>query len=426
MRIAEAFRTGAREIRVHKVRSALSFSAVAIGVASMLYTFAQTHGMNLELAKAIALIGPGRLNIEAKKDYISKGLSPGLTEDDADAIRRDMPGLYMVYPSVSHWVSDLRIGNKKIDSALAVGTTPDWAKRDWVYTQRGRWLSEDDVRQENRVCVVIEPGGWVKKPFWASWNWESPFEAYIKHHDLLGRDLVLGEHSFRVVGALRNPPMDKDPRSNFGRWGNDPSILMPISTMQSLVPEEGRKHPRAVSSIQVDTGDAGALPSAKQHVATVLKERHKGEEDYEIKDSREEIEGKLKEAAKYSLAATVLGAVAILAGGIGILNVTLAALFARIKEIGIRRAVGATRLDILFQFVAEAVLLGLCGGVAGTALGLGGIAYLAAHTDEDVASLTWYHMVGALAIAGATGLLFSLYPAWKAAALDPVEALRNE
>jgi putative ABC transport system permease protein len=88
--------------------------------------------------------------------------------------------------------------------------------------------------------------------------------------------------------------------------------------------------------------------------------------------------------------------------------------------------VGATRLDILAQFVAEAVLLGLFGGLAGTALGMGGIAYLAAHTDQDVASLTWYHMVGALVIAGATGLLFSLYPAWKAATLDPVEALRNE
>ncbi|MEI8188633.1 MAG: FtsX-like permease family protein, partial [candidate division NC10 bacterium] len=149
-------------------------------------------------------------------------------------------------------------------------------------------------------------------------------------------------------------------------------------------------------------------------------------EDFEIKDSREEIEGQLKETAKYTLAATVLGAVAILAGGIGILNVTLAALFARIKEIGIRRAVGATRLDILSQFVAEAVLLGLCGGLAGLALGAGGIAYLARHTDRDLASLTWYHFAGALLIAGATGFFFSLYPAWKAATLDPVEALRNE
>ena len=426
MRIAEAFRTGAREIRVHKVRSALSFSAVAIGVASMLYTFAQTHGMNQQVEKTISLIGPGRLHVEVKKDYVSKGLSPGLTEDDADAIRRTVPGLYMIYPSARHWVGDLKIAGHKYDSVLAVGTTPDWAKRDWVYTQRGRWLSADDVREERRVCVVIEPGGWVKKPFWANWRWENPFATYIKHHDLLGRDLVMGEHSFRVVGTLRDPPVDKDPRSRFGNEG-DISILMPISTMQSLVPQDGRQHPRAVDSIQLDTGDAETLPSAKQSINAVLKERHKGEEDYEIKDSREDIEGQLKETAKYSLAATVLGAVAILAGGIGILNVTLAALFARIKEIGIRRAVGATRMDILLQFVAEAVLLGLCGGAAGAALGVGGISYLASHTDwEDIASLTWYHIVAALALAGATGFFFSLYPAWKAATLDPVEALRNE
>jgi putative ABC transport system permease protein len=141
---------------------------------------------------------------------------------------------------------------------------------------------------------------------------------------------------------------------------------------------------------------------------------------------REEIEGQLKETAKYTFAAMVMGAVAMLAGGIGILNVTLAALFARVKEIGIRRAVGATRLDILSQFVAEAVLLGLCGGAAGIGLGLGGIEYLRRSTERELAVLTWYHCVAALAIAGATGLLFSLYPAWKAAALDPVDALRDE
>jgi putative ABC transport system permease protein len=122
-----------------------------------------------------------------------------------------------------------------------------------------------------------------------------------------------------------------------------------------------------------------------------------------------------------------MGAVAVIAGGIGILNVTLAALFARIKEIGVRRAVGATRLDILSQFVAEAVLLGLCGGIAGTALGAGGIAYLSRHMEgRNIASLTWYHMAAALAISGAVGLAFSLYPAWIAATLDPVEALRSE
>ena len=425
MRLVEALRTGVREIRAHKTRSALSFFAVSIGVASMLYTFAQTHGMSQEMERAIGLIGPGRMNISAKKDYVSKGLSPGLTSDDAEDIQRSFPGLFMVYPRADHWVNDLRAGGRKFDNALVLGTTPDWAKRDWVYTRRGRWLSQDDVEQVRRVCVLIEPGGWIKRPFWASWMWEGPFPGFIKRHDLLGQDVLLGAHSFKVVGVLRNPPMDKDPRWNRYSEG-DASVLVPISTLHALMGESGQKDPHSVDSIQVDTGDEKTLPALKRGIEALLRRRHKGEQDFELKDSREEIEGQLKETAKYTLAATVLGAVAILAGGIGILNVTLAALFARIKEIGIRRAVGATRLDILSQFVAEAVLLGLCGGLAGSALGAGGIAYLARHTDRDLASLTWWHFAAALAVAGATGFFFSLYPAWKAATLDPVDALRNE
>jgi putative ABC transport system permease protein len=225
--------------------------------------------------------------------------------------------------------------------------------------------------------------------------------------------------------VAREPPRDKDPRWERPFWGGGVAI-MPVTTVHSLLGQQGQKHPRAVDQIQVDTGDEKSLPAARRRIEAILKRRHKGEEDYEIKDMREEIEGELKETAKYTLAATVMGAVAMLAGGIGILNVTLAALFARIKEIGIRRAVGATRLDILTQFVAEAVLLGLCGGVAGSALGLWGIDFLSRHSDRDLTKLTWYHVLAALGIAGATGFFFSLFPAWKAATLDPVEALRNE
>lgn len=424
MKLAEAFRTGAREIRLHKARSALSFSAVAIGVASLLYTFAQTHGMSEQEAKSIALIGPGRMSIEAKNDYVSKGLSPGLTSDDAEDIRRDMPELFMVYPKAGRWGQRMRAGGLKFDNVYVFGTTPEMSQRDWVYTRRGRWLTDEDLRQSARVCVLVEPGGWVEKPPWASFWGENPFELYVMRHDLLGQDVLLGDHSFRVVGVIREPARDKDPRWNRPFWG-DGVVIVPLTTVQAVMPGNG-DNPRAVDTVEVDTGDEKSLPAAKRRIEAILKRRHKGEADYEIKDMREEIEGELKETAKYTLAATVMGAVAMLAGGIGILNVTLAALFARVKEIGIRRAVGATRMDILSQFVAEAVLLGLCGGVAGIALGLGGIDYLKSHTDRDLASLTWYHFVATLAIAGGTGLLFSLYPAWKAATLDPVDALRSE
>jgi len=106
--------------------------------------------------------------------------------------------------------------------------------------------------------------------------------------------------------------------------------------------------------------------------------------------------------------------------------VTLATIFSRIREIGIRRALGATQGDILSQFVIEAMLLGLCGGVAGTLLGLAGIVYLSDRRENPVESLAWWHFLATLGIAALAGLIFSLYPAYKASRLDPVEALRYE
>lgn len=108
------------------------------------------------------------------------------------------------------------------------------------------------------------------------------------------------------------------------------------------------------------------------------------------------------------------------------MNVTLAALFSRVKEIGIRRAIGASRADVLVQFVVEAAFLGLAGGVAGVELGRIGIAYLARNSQRELASVTWYHLLGVVAISIAASTLSSLYPACKAAWLDPVDALKNE
>ncbi|HVE13440.1 MAG TPA: FtsX-like permease family protein, partial [Elusimicrobiota bacterium] len=134
----------------------------------------------------------------------------------------------------------------------------------------------------------------------------------------------------------------------------------------------------------------------------------------------------LEHARKQAAEALFIGLIAILAGGVGIMNVTLAAVFARVREIGIRRALGATRADILLQFVLEASLLGLLGGVAGLALGVGGIVGLAENADAQLRGLQAWHFLAALGIAAGAGFLFSLYPAYQASNLDPLEALRCE
>jgi putative ABC transport system permease protein len=127
-------------------------------------------------------------------------------------------------------------------------------------------------------------------------------------------------------------------------------------------------------------------------------------------------------------AATILslGVIAILAGGVGIMNVTLATVFSRIREIGVRRSVGATQLDILLQFVTEAMLLGALGGVIGIVMGLGCLLFIAEEGLDKLERLAWWHVLATMLISMGTSFLFSLYPAYTASRLDPIEALRYE
>lgn len=426
MNLAEAARTGWREIATNKFRSGLSFAAISVGVASLIYTMAQTRGMQESLDKAITLLGPGRLEISPKENYTSRGLSHGLTSDDAWAIRRSMPEFHMVYPQARHWGARMRRGSTIIEHARVEGTSPEWRKRDWVYTLRGRFLNNWDITHAARVCVLIEPGGWIKKPFWAYfWNDDSPFNDLVVHNDLLGEQIMLGERLFTVVGILRSPPRDKDPR--WYSW-ETPEILMPVTAFHHTFRDSWNSvnNPRAVSSIKLDTGSLSTVASAQRRLRALLQYRHRGEEDFEIKDLREEIAGELSETQKYVMAGIALGTVALLAGGIGIMNVTLATIFARVKEIGVRRALGASRQDILAQFLVEAVFLGLTGGLAGVGLGIWSVSILSQTTSRDVASMAWYHSAAAMGLAAAVSGLFSLYPAYQASRLDPVEALRSE
>lgn len=423
MNLDEAFKTGLREIRAHAFRSVLSFSAVSVGIGSILYTFAQTHGMKEALDRSIALMGAGRMQVQAKRNYVSRGSSPGLTWEDVLEIERAMPEIQMIYPKVRRWNATLHHNGKRVENIAVEGTTQDWRKRDWVYGLRGRFFDRFDVENAARVAVVIEPGGWVKKPFWASWWDEPPLDRFVSRHDLLGKPIRLENRQFTVVGVLKAPPRDKDPR--WFHWERN-AILIPVTSFHRYLRQGDGKTETAVSEIQLDSGNPDAVASVKSRIESILRRRHRGEEDYEIQDNRDMIQEELQETQRYVWVGTLLGLVALLAGGIGIMNVTLASIFARVKEIGIRRALGATRTDILAQFLTEAMTLGLAGGLAGVALGYAGVAYLGREAERDLTTLTWYHMAAVVLIGVAVSCLSALYPARQAAALDPVAALKDE
>ena len=425
MNLREAFRAGARELSANKFRSTLSFAAISVGVASLLYTLAQTRGMQAELKKQLELMGPGRMTIEAKRDYVSRGLSEGLTSGDAEAIAAELPDLFMVYPRSVRWATRFVHGRTSIDQLRVIGVTPDFRKRDWVYKVRGRFINQWDIRQAARVAVFVEVPGWFKKPFWANfWRDANPYNDFSKRHDLLGQQVRLQDSVFTVVGVLKPPPRDLDPR--WDSW-ETPHVIVPITAFQRHIgPDRRGSAPDTVQEIRIDTGSEATLGLRRRQIEAVLKRRHRGEEDFEIKDMREEVEGEMEQMRKYVVAGLFLGLVSLIAGGTGIMNVTLATIFSRIKEIGIRRAVGAAKEDILAQFLLEAAMLGAAGGLAGVALGVGGLKLLAQTGGREIAEVTWLHCVEVVALGAIVSAIFALLPAYRASKLDPVEALKAE
>ena len=427
MRLDEAARTALQEIGSHRTRSALSALSIAIGVAAMVYTGSQISGMSKRFDRATALAGPGRLDIRAKEGHASRGLSPGLTFRDAEHIRRLWPGLHMVYPIATRWGTRMTFKGFKSSDIAVKATTAEWRRRDWVFALRGRFLNDEDVRSGARVCVLIEPGGWIERPFWAKHFQDGVFEKALQRRDMLGRSVSLEDHLFTVVGILKEPPRDRDPRWFRMDWGGGGgTVLVPITTFHHTLARGGSgRSTDSVDSIQVETGDAATAGLFARRVTALLESRHRGEKDFTLRDFREIMQGALQRIRQYAAAILVIGVVAILAGGIGIMNVTLATIYSRVREVGIRRALGATRADILWQFVVEAVVLGLLGGSVGAGLGALAVFYLAPRADR-MGEFGLAQAAGSVLVAMATGFLFSIYPAYQASRLDPIEALHYE
>ncbi len=422
MRFSDLLRGALVEIRAHKVRSALTCVSLAVGVAAALYTLSQVASIRRRYEDARVLSGPGRLEVRTKWDADRRGLSKGLTLDDARAIRALYPGLYMVSPYDNTGVPFAAEGFHN-NGVSVMGVTPEWRLRDWVYRLDGRFFDPDDVETEARVCVVIIPGGWVKRPYWAKDTYVDPYTAYITHHELLGRWISLDGHPFCVIGVLHSPPRDKDPR--WFHHGGEASILVPLTTDETVLRRSWQKRDFTVDEIQIDTGDEATASSYARRIEKTLSERHRGEKDFEVKDYREFLEGALKKMRSFIISIGVIGVIAMLAGGIGILNVTLATVFSRVREIGVRRALGATRRDIVAQFIVEALVLGAFSGAAGSALGALMVLKFSP-SDRMIDNFSPGDALASTAIAVAVSFAFSVGPAWQASRLDPMNALRYE
>ncbi len=401
--------TALRALRRHALRSALALLAIAIGAAAVVMVVALSSGAREAIQEQVQVLG-GNLLVVVSGSTTQGGVRQGaasrlsLTEEDAAAMAEAVSNAVAVAPVVRR-SAQIVYGNRNW-AAPVDGATPEYVEaKDWP-VRAGRFFSEDEAGDALKVAVL---GGTVA-------------EQLFGDEDPVGQVIRMKHVPFTVIGILEGKGQSA--------WGQDQDdvVVIPLRTARHKLLGWGGG-PRAVSSITVKVPLPALLPEASAQIRNLLRERHRlgpdQEDDFTVRNLTEFLaaQGETGRTARALLAAAA--AVSLLLGGIGILNVMLASVTARTREIGIRMVVGARTRDIRRQFLLEALALGGAGGLAGILLGVGGSAVV-----PFVAG--WPASVGipgvalAFAAAALTGLVFGYFPARRASLLEPIEALGSE
>ncbi|MBM3332876.1 FtsX-like permease family protein [candidate division WOR-3 bacterium] len=412
MPLLELVRLSLDTFRTHRMRSFLTALGIIIGVMTVIAIVSLIQGMNYEVEKQISSLGSNTLFIQkfafgmGRLDWDEINKRPNLTMDDALAISQ-LPSIYRVTASRSRTISKITWRSNKVTGVEVSGSTPALAEVGNYQVETGRFINSDDSLRRHSVCVI---GGYV-------------VDNLFPHEIPLGKRLVLDGKSYVVVGVLAR-------KGSFLGQSQDNAIIVPITTFEKdFAP--GRGIGELMYSISVAAMPRKSVPVEKaiDEVRELMRRRHRlgydKPDDFGIstQDTIRDIYRSITRVAYLVMVA--VAAISLLVGGIGIMNIMLVAVAERTREIGLRKALGATNQDVLWQFLLEAVMLSLVGGAIGVALGLGiaKVVELAAHLKA--AAPLWTVLVGVGFSAG-VGIFFGIYPASRAARLNPIEALRYE
>src|SRR3989442_3005801 len=397
-------------LRAHKMRSALTVFGVVLGVSVIMLVAALITGFDAQIQENIKQFGADTAFISRwdqgphgdRRPKEERERKP-LTLDDAEAIKEGCPAVKNVTAFLIWWEQPHTV-RTKAGSVSAIDFRGVQANFGQVYanaaTLAGRFISEGDDLHKEKVVMLGENVAPVLFP---------------EGHPI-GKDVMIDGSDFQVIGVVEKP------KGGFGMGDQDRRVLIPISTFRKVYPTADEVNMRAQAYPKM-------LDQAVDQIREVLERRRNvpfgGKDNFSIATAEQQVEEFHNIVGKVALATVVLSSIGLLVGGIGVMNIMLVSVTERTREIGIRKAIGAKRADITWQFLLEAMTLTGAGGVIALIL-VNALVLLIRVTLEWPGTVPAWAVAAGLGVSIGVGLIFGVWPAMKAAKLDPVEALRYE
>jgi putative ABC transport system permease protein len=408
---SEAWRIGLENLRSHKLRSFLTTLGVIFGVTAVVSMLSIGEGAKRAAVEQIKLLGTNnirirRLDLSGQQQAEAERLqSDGLTSRDGKIIRANLPQLSGVCPLTFLDVEVSR--GDRHSSGRVIGAAVDYAQVTNFKPAEGRFLAELDDREAKRVCVI---GSDVERELFGQGN-------------AINRRIKIDDAWFTVVGVMQQKHVRKSGQNVIAVRDVNKDVYIPLETALKRFTDSDR--PDKVDEIAVRVASEDQVLPMADVLKRLLKRTHHAAKDYEIVIPAELLAQSQRTQRLFNIVMGSIAAISLLVGGIGIMNIMLASVTERTREIGIRRAVGASRGDVLSQFLNETVLVSVAGGLLGIVLGV----IMAKAINLFAGWETVISLAGVLlafGISAGIGIVFGLYPARKAAELDPIDALRYE